>query len=158
VMVWDIGYYYLGSEKEMPSAGEIRKRINKGSLKLYLQGVKLKGYFNLVKAGKSDKEEWFFMKAPEDIDDQEYDQRSALTGRTMEEIAGSAEIWNSEKGKKESNKKKNTSDPAPEEVDKAKKTTFPEFIKPMLATLTTKAFSGDDWVFELKYDGYRVIT
>lgn len=158
VMVWDIGYYYLDSDKKMPSAGEVRKRLAKGSLKLYLQGVKLKGYFNLVKAGKSDKEEWFFMKAPEDIDESEFEQRSALTGRTMEEIAGSADIWNSEKGKKESIKKEKPSNPAPEAVDKAKKTSFPGFIKPMLATLTTRAFSGDDWVYELKYDGYRVIT
>lgn len=31
-------------------------------------------------------------------------------------------------------------------------------LKPMLATLTDKAFNGKDWVFEIKFDGYRVIS
>jgi bifunctional non-homologous end joining protein LigD len=40
----------------------------------------------------------------------------------------------------------------------AEKKKFPGFIKPMLATLTNKAFSKEDWIFEMKYDGYRVIA
>src|SRR5690554_5600405 len=83
VMAWDLGYYYLDSDKKMPSASEIRKRIAKGSLKLYLQGVKLKGFFNLVKAGDNEKEEWFFMKAPEQEEEVDFETRSVLTGRTM---------------------------------------------------------------------------
>jgi bifunctional non-homologous end joining protein LigD len=35
---------------------------------------------------------------------------------------------------------------------------FPGFIKPMLATLAEKPFSGEEWIFEVKYDGYRVIA
>jgi bifunctional non-homologous end joining protein LigD len=31
-------------------------------------------------------------------------------------------------------------------------------LKPMLATLTDKAFDGKDWVYEIKFDGYRVIS
>jgi ATP-dependent DNA ligase len=33
---------------------------------------------------------------------------------------------------------------------------MPEFIKPQLATLKTKAPSGAQWLHEIKYDGYRV--
>jgi len=33
---------------------------------------------------------------------------------------------------------------------------MPGFIKPQLATLKTKAPAGDDWIHEIKYDGYRV--
>lgn len=33
---------------------------------------------------------------------------------------------------------------------------MPGFIKPQLATLGTKAPSGDQWLHEIKYDGYRV--
>ncbi len=33
---------------------------------------------------------------------------------------------------------------------------MPGFIKPQLATLKIKAPSGDDWIHEIKYDGYRV--
>ena len=33
---------------------------------------------------------------------------------------------------------------------------MPGFIKPQLATLKSKAPSGDQWIHEIKYDGYRV--
>ena len=33
---------------------------------------------------------------------------------------------------------------------------MPDFIEPMLATLATKAFNDPDWLFEIKWDGYRV--
>jgi bifunctional non-homologous end joining protein LigD len=33
---------------------------------------------------------------------------------------------------------------------------MPGFIKPQLATLLSKAPIGDQWLHEIKYDGYRV--
>jgi bifunctional non-homologous end joining protein LigD len=33
---------------------------------------------------------------------------------------------------------------------------MPGFIKPQLATLKAKAPSGDQWLYEIKFDGYRV--
>ncbi len=33
---------------------------------------------------------------------------------------------------------------------------MPGFIRPQLATLKTKAPSGDQWIHEIKYDGYRL--
>src|SRR3982751_3057948 len=33
---------------------------------------------------------------------------------------------------------------------------MPGFIKPQLATLKTRAPSGDQWLHEIKYDGYRI--
>src|ERR1700681_2880339 len=33
---------------------------------------------------------------------------------------------------------------------------MPRFIKPQLATLKAKAPSGDQWLHEIKFDGYRV--
>ena len=38
----------------------------------------------------------------------------------------------------------------------AKRTGMPGFIKPQLATLKAKAPSGDLWIYEIKYDGYRL--
>lgn len=158
VMVWDIGYYYLDHDKKFPSTGEMKKRIAKGSLKLYLQGAKLKGHFNLVKSNDKNKEEWFLMKAAGDENENDFEQKSALSGRTMDEIAGSSAVWNADDERKETVKK----EPKPENLSKsmkeAKKTPFPGFIKPMLATLTDKAFSKEDWIYELKFDGYRIIA
>ena len=35
---------------------------------------------------------------------------------------------------------------------------FPDTVKPMLATLSSKPFNSKEWIFEIKWDGYRVIT
>ncbi len=35
---------------------------------------------------------------------------------------------------------------------------MPRHIKPMLATLTDAAFSDDNWLYEIKWDGYRAIA
>lgn len=41
-------------------------------------------------------------------------------------------------------------------VEGAKPSEMPRFIRPQLATLRTKAPSGDNWLHEIKYDGYRL--
>ena len=38
------------------------------------------------------------------------------------------------------------------------KSPFPKVIKPMLATLTSEPFDKEDWIYELKWDGYRVVA
>jgi bifunctional non-homologous end joining protein LigD len=184
VMVWDIGYYYLDEDRIFPSPAEMQKRIARGSLKLYLQGAKLRGYFNLVKSNDPGKDEWFFMKARGDQDDDNYEQRSALTGRSMDEIAASGFVWHPERsvdekteaaGKVQDPKKLPDGNIQQDQAmagtgndretgrdinsgAQSEKQEFPGFIKPMMATLADKAFSGDDWIFELKYDGYRIIA
>lgn len=35
---------------------------------------------------------------------------------------------------------------------------FPSCLSPMLATLTTDAFNSEDWIYEIKWDGYRAIA
>jgi bifunctional non-homologous end joining protein LigD len=40
----------------------------------------------------------------------------------------------------------------------APKTKAPERVRPMLATLVAEPFDRDDWVFEIKFDGYRAIA
>ncbi|MGV8135206.1 MAG: DNA ligase D [Mangrovibacterium sp.] len=153
VMVWDIGYYYLDEGKIFPDKHEMMKRLDKGSLKLYLQGTKLRGFFNLVHSAKNEGDEWFFMKAKASGDANDYEERSALSGRNMDEIAASPATW-------ESNRQVESHSMQPARVvdEKAPEETFPGFVKPMLASLTDQAFSKDDWIFELKLDGYRVLA
>jgi bifunctional non-homologous end joining protein LigD len=45
-----------------------------------------------------------------------------------------------------------------DEQKKAIKTNMPEWMDPMLAKLTHDYFTGDDWVFERKLDGERMIA
>ncbi|MCW3087478.1 MAG: ligase [Sediminibacterium sp.] len=41
---------------------------------------------------------------------------------------------------------------------KAPKASFPGIIKPMLATRVTEPLDGEDWVYEIKWDGYRTLA
>ncbi|MDB5023979.1 MAG: ligase [Mucilaginibacter sp.] len=41
---------------------------------------------------------------------------------------------------------------------RAEKTFMPERIKPMLATLVDEPFDDPDWIYEVKWDGYRAIS
>src|SRR5690348_15744215 len=39
----------------------------------------------------------------------------------------------------------------------ARKTAMPEFVPPQLATLVKEAPRGNEWLHELKFDGYRLL-
>jgi bifunctional non-homologous end joining protein LigD len=41
-------------------------------------------------------------------------------------------------------------------IDGAKKTAMPAFVEPCLATLVAKPPVGEEWVHEIKFDGYRI--
>lgn len=48
-----------------------------------------------------------------------------------------------------------------DQVEKPKKRNtdkMPQFVKPMLATLVDKPFDDEDWLFEVKWDGYRALA
>ena len=41
---------------------------------------------------------------------------------------------------------------------RAPRSTFPDWIEPMAATLTQERFTGADWLFERKFDGIRLLA
>ncbi|MCL4361233.1 non-homologous end-joining DNA ligase [Candidatus Dependentiae bacterium] len=43
----------------------------------------------------------------------------------------------------------------PEDLKKLKKIPQPDFVPPMLAVLTNKYFTSEDWIYEHKFDGQR---
>ncbi|MGI9069629.1 MAG: non-homologous end-joining DNA ligase [Pyrinomonadaceae bacterium] len=45
----------------------------------------------------------------------------------------------------------------PKNLPGARKAPMPEFIPPQLATLASEAPAGDEWLHELKFDGYRML-
>jgi bifunctional non-homologous end joining protein LigD len=108
--------------------------------------------------------------------------RSVATGREMEEIAADADrVWssnrngsaNSKAAAKKKAKPKGTKVTATgknhvkrfpitakdlSKVPGARKASFPAKFKPQLATLASRVPTGDDWLHELKFDGYRTIA
>src|SRR5208282_28096 len=107
VMVWDIGTFepVLGAYKNQ--AGDVASMLAMGDLKVLLHGQKLQGEFALVRMKSrrpgSKGNEWLMFKKKDAYADTawtiEQADRSALTGRTLMEIAadrGSA-MWGTEK-------------------------------------------------------------
>ena len=85
VMVWDTGTYEAGG-------GDPRRAFEEGRLHLLLRGKKLKGEWSLVRMRpreSEDKPQWLLLKSGEDLPpfSERAETRSALTGRTMEQIA-----------------------------------------------------------------------
>jgi len=46
----------------------------------------------------------------------------------------------------------------PSQQSKTDNQSFPEWLPPMAATLTQDRFSGDEWIFEQKFDGIRLLA
>lgn len=155
VMVWDRGTW-------VPE-GDPRQGIAKGHLQFSLKGERLKGGWHLVRTrgkvddghGNKDSKPWLLFKSRDaeasDTDTVVKDNpTSVVTGRSFEEI--SAEVGeheaapDSEKRPRKRGKRKPPAAPIPAE------------LAPELATLVDAAPEGDDWVHEIKFDGYRVLA
>ncbi|HUH76765.1 MAG TPA: DNA ligase D, partial [Devosia sp.] len=167
VMLWDEGIWEPIGD---PHAG-----LDKGDLKMKLSGHRMKGEWVLVhmkgrdskrKSGP-DRENWLLIKHR----DAHASDHDTLTGRfttsvsTGRDLAGiakglkprrrsatpAAAVWHSDAAKAVDN---------PKLAKPAKKASaaLPEFRPPQLATLVTAVPQGDDWVFEMKYDGYRCLA
>src|SRR5204863_3376579 len=71
---------------------------------------------------------------------------SVTTGRTMAEIASGEDVWRSNRGGRKGGRAKRKSSAAP-----------PKFQQPQLATLVDDVPTGNGWLHEYKYDGYRLL-
>ncbi len=93
VMLWDRGSY----RPETPLRGEdpqeqLRAAYEKGDLKIFLQGERLKGGFVLVRMKRPGRPQWLLIKHRDELaepgsDVVKVETTSVKSGRTMEEIA-----------------------------------------------------------------------
>jgi bifunctional non-homologous end joining protein LigD len=95
VMVWDQGTYTAAEDTDDPEAA-LREGYRKGTLKFHLHGKRLKGSWVLVRtrgSGRAGRRgQWLLIKHRDQAADPAIDPvaehlTSALSGRTMEEIA-----------------------------------------------------------------------
>ena len=165
VLLWDKGTWL---PKEDPVAG-----YKKGKLKFDLQGEKLRGGWTLVRSRSSkyggDKA-WLLIKEDDEnarrgsqaliVDDK---PKSVATGRSIEQIATERDrVWQSNKSVRENVrsgavKKKTKRALDPSGLEGAVRRAMPPFIEPQLATLVKTAPDGDQWLEEIKFDGYRML-
>ncbi|HSQ98893.1 MAG TPA: DNA ligase D [Sphingomicrobium sp.] len=150
VMLWDKGRW-------IPQAGkDPSKTIEEGHLHFTLEGERMKGewvLFRLDPRPGERGEPWMLKKVTDDHSDPEHGDElvddcvtSVTTGRTMAEIAAGEDVWRSNRGGQKAGRAKKRAGKAP-----------PEFQPPQLATLVDDVPSGNDWLYEYKYDGYRLL-
>jgi bifunctional non-homologous end joining protein LigD len=132
VMLWDEGTW----EPRV----DVDKGLTEGALKFILKGKRLRGKWALVrlKSDESDKKNWLLIKekdrhARDEEGISEY-ETSIRTDRTMKEI---------EEGK---------------EMDSDNSRIPFEKTGVQLAKLADRVPTGKEWLYELKYDGYRILA
>jgi bifunctional non-homologous end joining protein LigD len=169
VIVWDNGTW--------SPLGDAHKGLKKGHLEFELHGQKLTGRWHLVrmhsKPGEK-RENWLlikgddeFARSADEADILEERPESINTGRTIDELEGEAPGWSSKTGKIE--KPDGAGAPARARASASARKSLdasaiedeaegplPGFVEPMLATLSKSPPTGDRWLHEIKFDGYRL--
>jgi bifunctional non-homologous end joining protein LigD len=150
VMLWDRGRWVPEPGKD-PS-----KTIEEGHLHFTLEGERMKGewvMFRLKPRPGEKAEPWMLKKVTDDYAEPEDGEAlvdncvtSVTTGRTMAEIAAGEDVWRSNRGGQKGGRGKRKASKAP-----------PPFQEPQLATLVDEVPTGNSWIHEYKYDGYRLL-
>jgi bifunctional non-homologous end joining protein LigD len=150
VMVWDIGTYEI-----------IDGNYWKGRLHIFLTGAKLKGEWLLTRKqdadGKRNTWEWINAGGGMKRLASKKQQSSALTARSMEEIAAAKDaVWHSNRNE------------AGTAATPARQATFDVgalpaarkgFVPPMMAEpVETLPDDPSAWTYEVKFDGYRCLA
>jgi bifunctional non-homologous end joining protein LigD len=166
VMIWDRGRWQPQDDPH--------EALKKGHLSFTLDGEKLHGLWHLVRMARRRGEKrgnWLLIKAHDaaareagDKDILEQKPRSVVSGRSMDEIAKGAPKRKPASDKRASRaaaikplrKTETLKPPKGDPLAGARRAALPAFVKPCLATLAEKAPDGDNWIHEIKFDGYRI--
>jgi len=163
VMLWDRGTW-------APVTGKSARDIDEGHLHFMLDGERMKGEWLLVrmKPRPGEKRENWLLRKVDDAFAQDGDVlveqalTSVLTGRTMAEIGADKGAVHSLKGKKgdafvEIMKKAAVSNAGKSPPASRKNGKPPKFRPVQLATLVDTVPTGNLWMHEIKFDGYRAL-
>jgi bifunctional non-homologous end joining protein LigD len=173
VMLWDSGAYEVSGD-DPPRA------VQEGKLHLMLHGKKLRGEWTLVRmrpreGRDDDKPQWLLLKSGSDLPpiSKRAEEHSILTGRSLVQIASAGDReWKSDRnainkaleadrgrgrGRKAREEMRSTPSVAKINLHRLAKKK-PGFVEPMKALLLDELPKGQDWIYELKFDGVRAIA
>jgi len=159
VIIWDRGIYHHPARADRDGSEKLlREGLEKGDVKFVLEGEKLRGEFALVKIRKDEKS-WLLIKKKDRYVASDVilkKNRSVVSKETLEDISAgtSGKAFRRKKIEQirlgEAMEGEDLAD-APEEP-------MPRRVEPMLATLVKEPFDHPDWIYEVKWDGYRAIA
>jgi len=158
VIVWDQGTYEPIEKIRGKKAQEkyLLEQLHSGSLKIILHGSKLKGEYALVKTNGMGENGWLLIKHKDDYastTDITKKDKSVLSEKTIKQVEKTSDkVW---QNGREQAKSVEISTDVKALLKKAKKSKIPIGMKPMLATLVDEPFDDPNWIYEVKWDGYR---
>lgn len=146
VEIWDEGNY-LPLEKSDDPEKLLLQQLAEGKLKFVINGNYLKGSFSLVRINSSKKDnEWLLIKKKDQYSTANFDIEKLQPVKSS--TKGSLNVADDVPSNPETNK-----------ADMEEKTIIPPpEIKPMLARLSAQIIDEPSWIYEMKYDGYRLIS
>jgi bifunctional non-homologous end joining protein LigD len=163
VLLWDRGFW-------IPE-GNPAADYKAGKLKFKLKGEKLKGGWTLLRMRsrnpKYNDKSWLLIKEEDKEAKPETEYKitekkplSVVSGKDIPAIAKNPQAVHSSNAKrKQTPLKKNPREQKDtSEIEGAKKSPLPSIIHPQLAQLVETAPEGNEWVHEIKFDGYRILT
>jgi bifunctional non-homologous end joining protein LigD len=152
VYQWDSGTYHaLGASNRKESEELLRDGLQKGHLTFILNGAILKGEFALIKLKKASPKDWLLIKKNDEF----------ASEQDISNLESADEIADKDSGKKKRLKIFEKSGISPESLKQTGSAETDSGIPhydPMLAVLVEKPFDSKDWIFEIKWDGYRAIA
>ncbi len=142
VMLWDVGMWQQNG------------RFDDQQIDFILTGTKLRGAWTLVRMHHWDvhgkQKQWLLIKRHDHPQHELHpDDLSVATGRSMEEIAAGQETHKAEP---------RPAPPVASSLAGAHPAPAPTTLPPQLATSVERAPSGDAWLHEIKFDGYRIVA
>ena len=140
VIVWDRGTWR--------ALGDPVEGLEKGKLVFELQGYKLRGEWTLVRTRRAEggKPQWLLMKHRDAwAGPRAVPEESVLSGRLLEEVASGVD-------------RAATALAEARRLGAKAHALSKADLRPMLAEVREAPFSGEGWLFELKYDGYRLVA
>src|SRR6185437_10053827 len=167
VMIWDEGTYETPAIKQKDKKSQehsITSQFWKGEIEFTLHGHKLKGRFKISRARDERENAWYVQKVKDSFantKDITIRDRSVLSFKTLAEIAAHpSKEWQSHQpaGKRKEKPAQRSAVKLKSKIKNGKKCAMPASVKPMLCTLIAEPFNDEDWLYELKWDGYRIIA
>jgi bifunctional non-homologous end joining protein LigD len=161
VIVWDRGTYRHPAAGD-PRGGEalLREGLRQGDVKFVLEGEKLRGEFALVRTRRGETSWLLLKKKDRHASGAEVlaRNRSVASGRALEDLLEAGSEAPKPSDRKRADRLRLREVLEGEDLADAPAGPMPGAVRPMLATPAPEPFDDPEWVFEVKWDGYRAVA